>query len=53
MREQARPEVHRAWIVAAVTLGTLVTAAGFRSSIGVMIEPLAREFGWSRGGPAP
>lgn len=39
---------HRAWLVAAVTLGSLVTAAAFRSSIGVLIEPLEQEFGWSR-----
>ncbi len=48
MREVARPGVHRAWIVAAVTLGALVTAAAFRSSIGLLIEPLEQEFGWSR-----
>ncbi|MBK7621934.1 MAG: MFS transporter [Kineosporiaceae bacterium] len=40
--------IHRAWLVAAVTLGALVTAAAFRSSIGVLIEPLEQEFGWTR-----
>lgn len=39
---------HRAWIVAAVTLGALVAAAAFRSSTGVLMEPIEREFGWSR-----
>ncbi len=40
--------LHRAWLVAAVTLGALVAAAAFRSSTGVLIEPLEAEFGWSR-----
>lgn len=39
---------HPAWIVAAVTLGALVAAAAFRSSTGALIEPIEREFGWSR-----
>ena len=45
-----RPEVtlHRAWIVALVTLGALVAAAAFRSSTGVLMEPIEREFGWDR-----
>lgn len=40
--------VHRAWLVAAITLGALVAAAAFRSSTGVLMEPLEREFGWDR-----
>ena len=40
--------LHRAWLVAAVTLSALVTAAAFRSSIGVLLEPIEQEFGWSR-----
>ncbi|HET7736303.1 MAG TPA: MFS transporter [Nocardioidaceae bacterium] len=40
--------IHRAWFVAAVTLGALVAAAGFRSSTGALLEPLESEFGWSR-----
>lgn len=40
--------IHRAWIVAAVTLGTLVAAATFRSSTGVLIGPIEESFGWSR-----
>ncbi|GAB3592974.1 MFS transporter [Angustibacter peucedani] len=40
--------VHRAWWVALVTFGALICAAGFRSSTGVLMEPLEQEFGWSR-----
>jgi len=40
--------LHYAWIVAAVGLVTLITAAGFRSTTGVLIIPLQNEFGWSR-----
>jgi MFS family permease len=40
--------IHRAWWVALVTLGVLVAAAGFRSSVGAMLEPLEDTFGWSR-----
>jgi MFS family permease len=42
------PRIHRAWIVAAVTLGALVAGSAFRSSTGVLMEPLESEFGWSR-----
>src|SRR5436305_786569 len=41
--------VHYAWVVATVGFVTLITAAGFRSSSGVLIVPLQHEFGWSRG----
>jgi MFS family permease len=40
--------VHPAWIVAAVTFLGLVASAAFRSSTGVLIEPVEDEFGWSR-----
>jgi MFS family permease len=40
--------VHYAWVVAAVGLVTLITAAGFRSTTGILIVPLQDEFGWSR-----
>ena len=43
-----RRTIHRAWWVAAVTMGALVAAAGFRSSTGALLEPLENEFGWSR-----
>jgi len=45
---RSRPRVHRAWWVALVTLGVLGAAAGFRSSVGAMLEPLEATFGWSR-----
>ena len=46
----ARPEprLHYAWIVAAVTFLTLLATAGVRSTPGVLMIPLEREFGWSR-----
>ena len=40
--------LHYAWLVAGVGLVTLVTAAGFRATTGVLIVPLQQEFGWSR-----
>ena len=43
-----RRRVHRAWLVAGVTFAALVGAAAFRSSTGVLLEPVEREFGWSR-----
>ncbi|UDY24237.1 MFS transporter [Nocardioides sp. Kera G14] len=44
-----RRRLHRAWVVATVTMLALVAAAGFRSSTGALLEPLERDFGWSRG----
>lgn len=40
--------LHQAWIVAAITLGALVAASAFRSSTGVLMKPIERDFGWSR-----
>ena len=40
--------LHYAWVVLAVGFVTLITAAGFRSTPGVLIVPLQDEFGWSR-----
>jgi MFS family permease len=37
-----------AWVVAAVSFITLLAAAGFRSTPGVLFIPLEAEFGWSR-----
>src|SRR3954471_16073764 len=42
------PRIHRAWTVAGVTFVALVAAAAFRSSTGVLLEPIENEFGWSR-----
>lgn len=41
-------KLHRAWLVAGVTFVTLIAAAAFRSSMGVLLEPLEAEFGWDR-----
>jgi sugar phosphate permease len=38
---------HYGWIVLATTLVALVTTAGFRSAVGVLVTPLHDEFGWS------
>ena len=40
--------IHRAWWIASITFATLLSAAAFRSTTGVMLEPLETEFGWSR-----
>src|SRR5258708_27678544 len=40
--------LHYGWIVAGVTWFTLLGAAGFRSTPGVLIVPLQHEVGWSR-----
>lgn len=47
-RSVPRRRWHRAWTIAAITLGALVAAAAFRSSTGVLMEPIEREFGWDR-----
>ena len=41
-------KLHRAWAVAGVTFVALVAASAFRSSTGVLLEPIEAEFGWSR-----
>ena len=38
---------HRAWLVLVGTLVVLVLMAGFRSTVGVLVDPLKEEFGWS------
>jgi MFS family permease len=40
--------LHYAWVVAALTLVILVSAAGVRSTPGILIVPLEHEFGWNR-----
>lgn len=49
MSGPARVRVHRAWFVALITFLVLLAAASFRSTTGVLFEPIEREFGWSRG----
>ncbi len=44
----ARGRIHYGWIVFGATFLTLLVAAGVRSTPGVLIVPLQREFGWSR-----
>jgi len=48
-RTQARIDWrHRAWLVAGVTFVALVSASAFRSSTGVLLEPVSSEHDWSR-----
>ncbi|GAC1367110.1 MAG: MFS transporter [Ktedonobacteraceae bacterium] len=42
-----RVRLHYGWVIAGVTFLTLLTAAGMRSTPGVLIVPLEHEFGWS------
>ncbi len=46
--QQRRRGVHYAWVVFGVTFATLLAAAGFRSTPGVLIDPLQQEFGWTK-----
>ena len=48
MDDSLMHRIHRAWLVAGVTFITLIAAAAFRSSMGVLLEPLEAEFGWDR-----
>jgi MFS family permease len=43
-----RGRVHYGWVVVTVTFLTLLAAAGIRSTPGVLMIPLEREFGWTR-----
>ena len=38
---------HYGWVVLGATLVVLVTMAGFRSTVGVLVDPLREEFGWT------
>src|SRR5947207_1010830 len=44
----AAGRIHYAWAVVAVTFVVMVSSAGIRSMVGVLILPLGGEFGWSR-----
>lgn len=48
-RTPSRTRIHPAWWVATATCLTIIGAAGFRSTPGVLMEPLHSEFGWSHG----
>jgi MFS family permease len=39
--------LHPAWVVLIGTLVVLVLMAGFRSTVGILVDPLRAEFGWS------
>lgn len=43
-----RNDFSYAWVVAGVSFITLLAAAGFRSTPGVLFVPLEEEFGWNR-----
>ena len=45
---RAPRRIHYSWIVAGVTFLTLLAAAGLRSTPGVLMIPLEKEFGWDR-----
>jgi len=45
--ELARGRLHYAWVVFGVTFLALLTSAGVRSTPGILIVPLEREFGWT------
>jgi sugar phosphate permease len=45
---RARPRLHYAWIIAAVTFVVGLLTAGVRAAPGVLIVPLEQEFDWSR-----
>ena len=47
-RFSRNPDFSYAWVIAAVSFITLLAAAGFRSTPGVLFIPLEQEFGWSR-----
>ncbi|MDE2591853.1 MAG: MFS transporter [Actinomycetales bacterium] len=40
--------IHRAWLVAGVTMLTLIAASAFRSTTSVLYMPIEMEFGWTR-----
>ena len=44
----AQRKFHYAWVIFVVAFITLLGAAGFRSTPGILIDPLHNEFGWSR-----
>jgi len=45
----ARRGVHYGWIIVGVTFVTVLAAAGVRAAPAVLIRPLERDFGWTRG----
>ncbi|HWH68469.1 MAG TPA: MFS transporter, partial [Candidatus Sulfotelmatobacter sp.] len=48
VRWLVRTRIHYGWIIVAVTFLTMLGASGIRSTPGVLMLPLEREFGWDR-----
>lgn len=48
-RWAARAGLHYSWVVVAVAFFLILASAGVRSAPGILIEPLERDFGWTRG----
>ena len=46
--KKPRKRIHRAWWIAFVTFLALISTSAFRSSTGVLLEPIEETFGWSR-----
>jgi len=44
----ARARLHYSWIMAGLTFAVILASAGFRSTPGVLFEPLHEAFGWSK-----
>ncbi|GAB3579280.1 MFS transporter [Calidifontibacter terrae] len=49
MNSRSTRRIHPAWMIAGVTLLTMMGSAGFRAAPGVLMHPLHDEFGWSMG----
>ena len=41
--------IHYSWVVVGAAFVLLIASAGVRSAPGILIKPLERDFGWSRG----
>jgi hypothetical protein len=47
IRNESRPGIHYAWVVAATTFLVLLAAAAIRATPGVLMVPLEQEFHWT------
>jgi predicted MFS family arabinose efflux permease len=45
----ARHGIHYGWVIVGVTFVTVLAGAGVRAAPAVLIRPLERDFGWTRG----
>ena len=41
--------IHYSWVVVGAAFVLLIASAGVRSAPGILIKPLEKDFGWSRG----